>query len=69
MRRARKAARNLIIKRLTQGKRKSDLPFQRRQELEKRLDKMPAAITRIAKKILPQVRKADRKKLAPKNDK
>ena len=38
-RRANKAARKAVLKKLTKGKDKNDLPFTRRQELEKRLDK------------------------------
>ena len=57
--RARKKAREMILKKLTKDIPKSDLTFARRQELEKRLDKMKPRIDRIAKKMLPQVRKAE----------
>tara|TARA_Y100001938_G_C7842265_1_gene306678 strand:- start:48 stop:500 length:453 start_codon:yes stop_codon:yes gene_type:complete len=64
--RARKSARKLILKKLTKGKDKNDLPFARRQELEKRLDK-PAVKKRIdmlAKRMVKDKRKQeiDRKK-------
>jgi viroplasmin and RNaseH domain-containing protein len=64
--RARKSARKLVLKKLTKGKDKNDLPFARRQELEKRLDK-PAVKKRIdmlAKRMVKDKRKQelDRKK-------
>ena len=57
--RARKQARNTLMKKLTKDIPKSELSFARRQEIEKRLDKMGPKIDRIAKKILPQVRKQE----------
>jgi len=60
--RARKQARNLLIKKLIKDKDKGDLSFGARQSLEKQIDKKKGAIDRIAKKLLPQVRKADRSK-------
>tara|TARA_R110000868_G_scaffold299343_1_gene559640 strand:- start:1581 stop:2090 length:510 start_codon:yes stop_codon:yes gene_type:complete len=62
IRRARKAARNLVAKKFTQGIPKSELTFARRQEIEKRLDKMKGRIDKIAKRLLPKMRKADREK-------
>ena len=59
--RARRAARNLIIQKITKGVSKGDLPFARRQELERRLEK-PAISRRlatIAKRLIPQMRKAE----------
>ena len=52
-RRARKAARNAIAKKLTKGVSKADLTPARKQEIEKRLDKMQPRITRLAKKMTP----------------
>tara|TARA_R110002072_G_scaffold8071_2_gene42541 strand:- start:11 stop:391 length:381 start_codon:yes stop_codon:yes gene_type:complete len=60
---ANKAARNLIIKRLLKDKDKADLSFSGRQGLEKKVDKRKVAIARIAKKLLPAIKKADRAKL------
>ena len=59
--RARKQARNQILKKLTKGMDKSELTFARRQELEKRLDKpaVKSRIDRIAKKMLPKVRRQE----------
>ena len=61
LKRARKAARKAVLKKLTKGKDKSDLPFARRQELEKRLDR-PAVKKRIdmlTKRMLKDVRKKE----------
>ena len=57
--RARKAARNAIAKKLTKGIAKADLTPARKQEIEKRLDKMAPRVTRLAKKMLPKLRQAE----------
>jgi hypothetical protein len=59
--RANKAARTLILKKITKGQDKSDLSFARRQEIEKRLEK-PAVKKRIAmlaKRMYKDVRKKE----------
>lgn len=61
--RARRQARRLILKRILKNKDKSDLSYSTRASFEKMVNKQQAAINRIAKKLLPQVRKADREKL------
>jgi len=58
-RRAQKAARNAIAKKITKGIPKAELTPARKQEIEKRLDKMQPRINRVAKKLLPQLRKAE----------
>ncbi len=57
--RAMKQARNMIIKKITKGKDKGDMSMARKQSIEKRLDKMKPKIAKIAKKILPKVRKME----------
>ena len=57
--RARKKAREAILKKLTKDIPKSDLTYARRAELEKRLDKIKPRIDRLAKKMLPKVRQAE----------
>jgi hypothetical protein len=57
--RAQKAARAAIAKKLTKGIPKSELTPARKQEIEKRLDKMTAKISALAKKMLPKIRKAE----------
>ena len=58
-RRARKAARNAIAKKLTKGIAKADLTPARKAEIEKRLEKMTPRITRLAKKMTPKLRQAE----------
>jgi len=59
--RAMKAARNAILKKLTKDIPKSELSFARRQELEKRLEKpaIKKRIAQIARKLYPKVRQAE----------
>jgi thiamine kinase-like enzyme len=57
--RAKKQARNMIAKKLTKGVSKGDLNMARRMEIEKRLDKMKPKIDKLAKKLLPIVRKQE----------
>ena len=67
--RAEKQARNVIIKKLTKGKDKGEMSFSQRAALEKQLEKKKGAIKKIAKKLLPKVKQADREKLKkPKGD-
>lgn len=60
--RARKAARNAIAKKLTKGIAKQDLTPARKADIEKRLDKMQPKINRLAKKLLPRLRKTELEK-------
>lgn len=59
MQRAKRTARNMILLKLTKNVPRSELTYARKQELEKKLDKMGPRIDRIAKKILPQIRKKE----------
>jgi len=65
-RRANKAARNVILKKLTKGIPKSELSFARRTEIEKRLDKpqVKKRLAMLARRMYKDVRKkeVDRKK-------
>ena len=67
--RAEKQARNLIIKKILKNKSKDDLSYSARGELEKKVAKKTAAIKKIAKKLLPMVKKADRAKLKKNSEK
>ena len=58
-RRAQKAARAAIAKKITKGVAKGDLTPARKQEIENRLDKMQPRINRVAKKLLPKLRQAE----------
>jgi len=69
--RAEKQARNILIKKILKNKDKGDLSFAGRKEIEKKLAKKKGAIKKIAKKLLPKVKAADRAKKkgnAGKND-
>jgi len=59
--RARREARAFIFKRLTKGLSKEELTYQRRQEIEQRLDtpQMKKRIELLATKLLNKVRKAE----------
>ena len=67
--RAQKQARNILLQKILQGKDKGQLSFAARADVEKKLAKKKAAIKRIAKKLLPGVKKADREKLKKKAEK
>ena len=67
--RAKKQARDIIIKKILKGKSKNDLGFAARTDLEKKVDKKKGAIAKIAKKILPAVKKADKLKLKKNKEK
>ena len=68
MKRARKAARMTIMKKLTKAGSKGDLDFARREAIEKRLDKMKSKIDQVAKKLYPELRKKEMTKRQKKND-
>ena len=57
--RAAKQARMTFLKKITKGMDKGELSMSRRQSIEKRLDKMKPKIQKLAKKLLPKVRKAE----------
>ena len=60
-RRAQKQARNMVAKKLAKGD-YAGLSFARKQEIEKRLDKLKPRIQRIAKKLLPKMRKLEQER-------
>lgn len=60
--RARRQAINQMFNKLAKGQSKEDVPLARRQEIEKRIEKMKPRIDRIARKLLPQVRKAEKER-------
>ena len=57
--RANKQARELVLKKLTRVKVRVTYQWHVEAELEKKLDKKKAVIQKIAKKLLPKVRKAE----------
>jgi len=68
--RAQKQARMTFFKKITKGMSKDELSFARRQDIEKRLDKMGPKIDKLARKLLPKVRQQekDRKRGGNKDD-
>ena len=66
--RAAKKARDIVTKKLLKNKSKSDLSISGKENLEKRLAKKKAVIAKIAKRILPQVRKAENERLAKRRE-
>ena len=67
--RAMKKARDIVTKKLLKDKDKSDLSISGKETLEKRLNKKKLVIAKIAKRILPNVRKAENERLAKKREK
>jgi len=61
--RASRQARKSIESKLLGGKTKADLPVSQRAAIEKKVEKRSAAIKRIAKRLFPQVKKAEVKRL------
>lgn len=57
--RAQKQARNFFAKKITKGQDKGELGMARRADIEKRLDKMKPKIDKLARKMLPKIRKAE----------
>ena len=67
--RAAKKARDIVAKKILKDKDKSDLSISGKENLEKRLEKKKGVIAKIAKRILPQVRKAENERLAKRREK
>tara|TARA_B100000683_G_C12511220_1_gene560963 strand:- start:14994 stop:15377 length:384 start_codon:yes stop_codon:yes gene_type:complete len=61
--RAKKQAKNIIIKKILKNRTKGDLSYGSRAALEKMVAKRKVAIDRLTKKLLPKVRQKDRTKL------
>lgn len=57
--RSRRAARNVLVQKLLKNVPKDELSPARKQEIEKRVDKLGPRIDRIAKKLLPRIRQAE----------
>jgi hypothetical protein len=67
-RRAEKAARTMIFKKLSKGVGKANVPPQRRIEIEKRMEKMKSRIQRLAIKLIPTLRKKEKDRRTHKQD-
>ena len=62
--RAAKKARDILMKKILKDRKKSDLSIAGKETLEKKLATKKAVIKKIAKKILPKVRKAEADRIA-----
>lgn len=60
--RAQRQARNILFKKITKGMSRGDLSPARRKEIEKKVAMMKGKVSSLARKIMPDVRKADRKR-------
>jgi len=58
--RANKAARTQMFNKLSKGKTKEEMPFARRQEIEKRIDKMKGRVDKIARKLVKDKRQLEK---------
>ena len=56
-------ARKMVAKKLTKGQDKGDMSFAARASLEKKLKKKAGAIKKLAKKLMPKVKKANKEKV------
>ena len=62
--RAQKAARTLLLKKLTKGRDKSELSVGQKEKFEKALSKKKGAINKIAMKMLPKIKEKEKARLA-----
>lgn len=58
-RRAMRAARAFMFKRLVKGKSKGDLAYSARQTFEKIINRRKAAVGKLAQRLMPKIRKAE----------
>ena len=61
--RAMKKARDILTKKILNNKSKSELGFGELENLEKKLDKKKTVIKKIAKKLLPQIKQAEKDRI------
>ena len=66
---AMKQARDLLAKKILKDKSKADLSISGKENLEKKLNKKKPLIKKIAKKLLPKIKKAETERLAKKKEK
>jgi hypothetical protein len=61
--RAIRAARNILIKKLMSGKSKAQLSITQKIAVSKKLEKKSAVIKKISKKLFPKIMKAEKERL------
>jgi len=57
--RSRQRAKNLLIRRLYQGRSRSEIPLAQRKQVDIKLGRMKNAVTRISQKLIRRVRQED----------
>ena len=67
--RAIKQAKNVLIKKILKDKGKQDLGMGARKELEKKLAQKKGVIKKLAKKLLPAIKKKEAEKFSKKGEK
>jgi len=67
MGRAKKAAKELLRNRILKNKKYNELPFAQRAMVDKKIEKKSALIDKIAKKLLPSIRKKEVERLKNRN--
>lgn len=60
--RSMRQARAQLFTKFSKGKSKDEVPYARRQEIEKRIDRMGARVQKIARKMLPDIRKKEKER-------
>jgi len=64
LKRATKQARDLLTKKILKDRSKADLSISGKESLEKKLNQKKAIIKKIAKKLIPKIKKAEAARLA-----
>jgi hypothetical protein len=68
IKRAEKQAKNLIRKKMTKGKDYKSLPYQARINIDKMVERKKGLIAKIAKKLLPKIKKQEIERMKSKGD-
>ena len=62
IKRATRSARSQLFTKFSKGKSKEELPYSRRQEIEKRVDNMKGRVMKIARKLVKDKRKLEKER-------
>jgi hypothetical protein len=66
--RAQRQARKAVMDKILKDRSKDELSYGARANIEKQVNRRATVIARMAKKLLPKVRQAERNKMKPKKD-
>ena len=66
--RAQRQARKAVMDKILKDRTKDELSYGARANIEKQVNRRATVIARMAKKLLPKVRQAERSKMKPKKD-